>query len=239
MKNTKNKNVILIILYSITAFCILGMLIINIFNIKFNIISYHSFEKDGYSFNFKGSFNTVRKVIIKEDSKRLCALPYSASTDIFESEFGFSAKFVDANNDSISDLILPNSIDEDGDIHYSLYLGDKENGFAFSEDLADLSNISIEEETGLILTEETSKEILAEGTKSSPEFYVLRHEITRCTIDDGKLLKLETRAIIYYSENDYYCYSVYKHDDDFGGLKYQDEKWFDPEELENYPLNWD
>ena len=239
MKNMKKKNIILIILCAITAVCMLSALIINIFNIKFNLISYHSFEQDGYSFTFKGSFNTVRKLVVKQDSKKLCSLPFDAVPDVFDNEFGFSAKFIDVNGDSASDLILPSAVDEDGDIHYSLYLADSENGFIFSEDLTDLSNISVEEATGFILTNDQTKEILAEATDSSPEFYILRHKIARHTFRDGKLLTLEERAITYYSENDYYCYSVYKHDDAFGGLKYQDEKWFEPEELENYPLNWD
>ena len=239
MKNMKKKNLILILLSTITAVCMLATLIITVFNIKFNIVSYHSFEQNGYSFNFKGSFDTVRKVIIKENSKKLCSLPFNSSPEVFNNDFGFSAKFIDVNNDSASDLILPSAVDEDGDIHYSVYLSDAEHGFFFHEDLVDLSNLSIEEETGFILTDETSKEILAEGTKSSPEFYVLRHKITRYTFEGEKLLALEERAITYYSENDYYCYSIYKHDDAFGGLKYQDEKWFDPDKLEDYPLNWD
>ena len=239
MKNMKKKNVIIIILCAITAVCLLATLIINIFNIKFNVINYHSFQQDGYSFNFKGSFDTVRKVVVKHDSKKLCSLPFDASVEVFDNEFGFSAKFIDVNGDSASDLILPSAIDEDGDIHYSVYLADSENGFIFTEDLADLSNVSVEEGTGFILTEERTKEILAEATDTSPDFYILRHEIAKLGFKDGRLLTLEERALTYYSENDYYCYSLYTHDEAFGGLKYQDEKWFEPDKLEDYPLNWD
>lgn len=239
MKIMKKKNTILIVLCTITAICTLAIFIINVFDIKFNVVNYHSFDQDEYSFTFKGSFNTVRKVVVKKNSKKLSALPFDSSSEIFDNELGYSAKFLDVNNDSSDDLLLPSAIDNDGDIHYSVFLADANEGFCFNEDLKDMSNISLDEDTGLILTEDTTKEILAEGTKSSPEFYILRHKIAKHKFDGGKLITLEERSITYYSENDYYCYSVYKYDDDFGGLKYQNEKWFEPDELKNYPLNWD
>ena len=232
------KNIILIILCAIVAFCTLSVFIINVFDIKFNFVTYHSFEQDGYLFSFKGSHDTVRKMIIKKDSKKLCSLPFDSTSEIFENEFGFSAIFSDLNQDSKDDIILPCALDSDGDIHYSAFLADSSDSFISVEGMNSLSNISIDEENGYVLTNEITKEILAEGTDTSPEFYVLRHSIARHGFENGKFITLEERAVTYYSENDYYCYSIYEHDEAFGGLKYVDEIWFEPSELGKYPLDW-
>ena len=232
------KNINLSVLCAIIAVCTVAIFIINVFDIKFNVVSYHTFEQDGYSFTFKGSFDTVRRLVIKKDSKKLCSLPFDAASDVFSNEFGFSAKFHDADKDGKQDLILPHAVDSDGDVHYTLFLADAEDGFVYNADLASLSNLSFDSSSALIFTEETTKEVLAEATKSSPEYYINRHSISKHSLENGHLTTLAERAITYYSENDYYCYSIYEHDEAFGGLKYVDEIWFEPSELGKYPLDW-
>ncbi|MBQ8140339.1 MAG: hypothetical protein IJ038_01440 [Clostridia bacterium] len=212
---------------------------VRIFDIHFNFITYHSFEQDGYSFEFKGSSDTVRKVKVKLNGKKLCSLPFDSSSEIFSNEFGYSAKFEDINFDGIDDLLLPCAVDADGDIHSSVFLANEDGAFDYDEALASLSNLSSDADISELYTEETSKEILAEGTESSPEFYVITHKISRHSFIEGKLVTLEERSIVYYSENDYYCYSVYEYDEEYGELKYVDDKWFEPNELEKYELTWD
>ena len=202
-----------------------------------NIKTYHSFDQEDYSFKFKGSLTTVRKVIIYKDSKKAASLPFKAESDIFKaSDDGYSAILKDANGDGETDLILPCEYDDDGDVHYTIYLS-SDTSFVYDELLSDMSNVTLDGE--FILTEETVKETEIEENANSPEIYVTKHSITRYGFTNGAVVALEERAIIYYSENDYYCYSVYAHDDEYGGLKYVDEKWFDPEDLGKYPLGWD
>ncbi len=215
-----------------------SFVIIRAFDIHFNIITYHSFEQDGYSFKFKGSFDTVRKVVIKKDSKKIGSLPFDAASSVFEeNESEYSARLEDINGDGNEDIILPCLFDSDGDIHYTVYLSGDGGKLAYHEELKDLPNLTIDNE--LILTEETTRETLLEGTSNSPEIYIVTHRITKLSFINGDFIALEERAVIYYSENDYYCYSIYAYDDNHGGLKYVDEKWFDPEDIDKYPLKWE
>lgn len=235
MKDKKN---LILILAAVIALIAVILLCFKIFNVRFNIITYHSFEQNGYSFTFKGSSGEVRKLKIEKDSKKTATLPFEASPDIFKNEFGFSAKFADINNDGLNDLILPRTLDDDVDVHYQVYLANDET-FIYSESLCDLSNISIDEENSLIFTDRCDKEVLVEETKFAPEFFERKHTIAKHSFIDGEFITLEERAITYYSENDYYCYSIYRYDEGAKELKYVDEQWFDPEEIEGYPLNWD
>ena len=82
-------------------------------------------------------------------------------------------------------------------------------------------------------------EILVEKNTNSPEVYIRKHSITKYAFLNGEFTALEERAILYYAENDYYCYSVYEYDEEYGGFKYVDEKWFDPEDIDKYHLSWD
>ncbi len=234
-----NKKKLLIIIVCIICFVITAaVLTVNIFDIHFNFITYHSFEQDGYSFAFKGSSNVVRKVIIKKDSKKLGSFPFDSSADVFKTEGGYSAEFSDVNFDGVPDLMLPCAIDSDMDIHYSVFLSDGSENLIYDEKMMDLPNVKFDSEQKLIFTEQTFKEILEEGTATTPEFYVRRHVIAKHAFIDGNFITLAEKAIVYYSENDYCCYSVYEYDESYGGLKYVDEKWFDPEKLDEYPLEW-
>ncbi|MBQ7384591.1 MAG: hypothetical protein IJV72_07370 [Clostridia bacterium] len=233
----KNKRVILAIVAAV-AVILLSFITIKAFDIHFNVITYHSFEQDGYSFKFKGSANTVRKVIIKKDSKKVGSLPFDATSELFaDEELEYSARLEDADGDGDNDIILPCAFDEDNDIHYTVYLTNVDGKLEHNENTKDLPNLSIDGEH--LFTEQTTKEILLEKNTNSPEIYIRKHSITKYAFLDGECTALEERAIIYYAENDYYCYSVYAYDEEYGGLKYVDEKWFEPEDIDKYQLGWE
>ncbi len=236
MKNKKN---LIFLLAAIISLIAIILLCFNIFDIHLNLIKYHTFEQDSYSFTFKGSLGDVRTLKIKSGSEKIASLPFEASSDVFENEFGFSAKFEDINGDGLADLLLPRIVDDDADIHYQAYPADSNLGFTYNEALCDLVNISVDTQNSLIFTDTTFKEILAEETKHSPEFFIRTHMIRKHAFVNGEFITLEERAIIYYSENDFYCYSIYRYDEEDKELKYVDEQWFDPEEIEDYPLGWD
>lgn len=235
-----DKKKLLLVIACIICFVISATIVImNVFDIHLNVITYHSLEQDGYSFTFKGSSGEVRKVVIKKDSKKLGAFPFNSASDVFDTDKGYSAEFIDVNFDGVADLSLPCAIDADGDVHSSIFLIDGSGKITYNEKLSDLSNVKLDPEKKLIFTEFTSKEVTEEASTNNPEFYETRHVIQKHAFIDGEFITLEERAINYYAENDYYCYSVYEYDKDYGGLKYVDEKWFDPDKLDNYPLNWD
>ena len=200
-----------------------------------NIISHATCSAEDYSFNFKGSFNSTRKVIIKSESTGRISLPFKASPDIFDRD-DFIITFKDINADGANDILIPCSYENDGDTFYSIFIA-KDGAFIHNESLSALPFISSSE--GIIYSEYTNKEIISEATENSPEDYILTKAIERHIFKDEKLITLERRSVIYYSESDYYCYSVYTYDPQYDELMYSDEKWFSQEDLDKYPLNWD
>ena len=232
----KTKNILITVLCVTAVILSLALLMMRSLDIHFNFSSYHSFEQGGYDFTFKGSFGNVRKLIIKQNDQKIAALPFKSSSDVFFTEFGYEAEFEDINGDGTDDLLLPRIIDEDGDKHMIAYIAQNDS-FVYNDHLTDLPGLTSDGE--FIYTEQTVKEIIPTEQENTPEYYERRHSIAKHCFINGNFVTLEERAITYYSENDYYSYSVYKYSEEHGEMMYDKEKWFDPNDLDKYPLNWD
>lgn len=212
-------------------------LLIALLALILNPIKYYEFEEDGYTFIYKGSFGKARRVIIKNDGEKISTINIKSDADIFDSIEEFKAIVADIDGDAEDDILIPTAHDEEDDVIYSVFLFDGEE-FAAYEGAA-VANPMLDE-SGIIYTEETIKIVIEEETKISPEIYERTEKIAKHAFDaDGKLITLEERAIIYYSESDYYCYSIYEYNEEAKDLVYVDEIWFDPIKLDQYPLTWD
>ncbi len=231
----KKSSLITLLTVAIIALAVL-ILFMNILDIHFNLITYHTSEQNGYTVSFKGSFKTVRRATVKKDGSSLGTLKLNADANVY-SDSSAAVLFLDVNADETADILLPTAVDEDGDVHYSAFLA--ENGKFAKECVTDSLIDPTVGEDGLIYTDEEKRIQISPETSKSPESYEIYHTIARHGFIDGAFVTLETRSIIYYSENDYCCYSVYAYDEEFGELTYIDEKWFEPSEAESYPLNWD
>lgn len=224
-----DKKKLITLIGCIIIIALLTLILIN----RTNIISHYTCDTESYSFSFKGSFNSVRKVVIKSEELGRISLPFEASPDIFDSD-DFNITFTDINADGANDILIP-CLYEGEDIFFSIFPA-KDGSYVYNEALRSLPFKSSSE--GIIYSEYTQKEIITEATENSPEDYILTHAIERHVLRDAKFITLEKRAIIYYSESDYYCYSVYTYDPEYDELIYSDEKWFSREDLDKYPLNW-
>ena len=230
---TKTSKILIICLSAVAL-----ALLLSLAALIFNPISYYGFEEDGYSFNYRGSFGTARRVVIKNDGEKISTVHIKSDADMFDSLESLTAIIADLDGDADEDILLPTAHDDEDDVICSVFLFDGEE-FDVYEDAA-LANPELDSESGIIFTEETVRVVIQEATKNSPEFYELTEKITKHTFDaDGKLIALEERAIIYYSESDYYCYSIYEYNEETKDLAYVDEIWFDPIKLDQYPLTWD
>ena len=229
---TKTSKILIICLSAVALALLLALAALIV-----NPISYYDFEQDGYSFEYKGSFGTARRVIIRQDGEKLSSVRVSTDADTFDSPDALYAIIADLDGDADDDIIIPIGIDEEDDVLCSAFLADGKK-LAECKDRA-LANPTFEAEEGMIYTEETVKDVIQEATKTNPEFYELTEKIAKHAFIDGALISLEERAIIYYSENDYYCYSIYEYSEETKDLAYVDEIWFDPIKLDQYPLNWD
>ena len=229
---TKTSKIITICL-SIIALALLAALLVLIIN----PVSYHKFEADGYSFEYKGSYGMARRVIIKNGEEKISTVHIKTDAAILDSADDFYAIIADLDGDGDDDILLPTAKNDNDDVICSALLFDGKN-FAAYEDSA-LSNPNLDKETKIIYTRETVRNTIEEATEISPELYELTEKIAKHTFEDATLITLEERAIIYYSENDYYCYSIYQYNEETKDLAYVDEIWFDPIKLDQYPLNWD
>ena len=72
---------ILIICLSAVALALL----LSLAALIFNPISYYGFEEDGYSFNYRGSFGTARRVVIKNDGEKISTVHIKSDADMFDS----------------------------------------------------------------------------------------------------------------------------------------------------------
>ena len=234
----KLKNFIISALTVILLLTSITIVIFKVFDIHLNLITHHKLTDGEYTFSFKGSFKNVRVVKISKDSKKISSLPFNASADIFSDSY--SIKWDDVNFDNIEDPILVCATDDDGDLHYTAYIFNKDsNTFSYYEALSDLPNLTIDSEQKALFTSQTQKTFVEESKPNTPDKYELKKAITRYGYLNGVPTALEERALTFYSETYYYCYSVYKYNEKYGELTYSDEKWFHPDKLENYPLSWD
>ena len=217
---------------------IAALLLISLLWLLLNPVSYYSFEEDGYSFNYRGSFGKVRRVTIKNGAEKLCTVTINSDSDIFNSIGELSAIIADLDGDGDEDILLPTDYDTEGDVIYSLFISE-DNKLTLKDDIY-FANPTFNEDEKMIYTSETIKKMIQEKTEASPELYELTDKISKFRFDDeGTLITQAERSIIYYSENDYYCYAIYEHDPETNQLSYIDEIWFDPIKLDQYPLNWD
>lgn len=228
MKKLKVKKLILTVLCVLVALALI-FLVLNLFNFR----KFYSCEENGYSFIFRGSIGNVKKVIIKKDGKKLSSLKFSGDKAIFEN---YKIIFADANADGAEDILLPTHTDADGDTYFSLYLA-ADNGFIRRDDTSALPFVDFSE-SGELRTEYHEKLVTEEAQENAPEGYTTTHAIERYAFVGDKFILMERRAVIYYSENDYYCYSTYAYNEESDEFEYIDEDWFSPDELENYPLSW-
>lgn len=204
------------------------------FELHFNIIKYHEESVSDYTLKYYGSFGEIRKIKIYKDGKKVCRADFDSSTDFFDNSDA-RPQPVDLNSDGCDDLLVPFLLDIYDDIHYAAFIC-VGTDLAPSEVLSDICNVKTESGTGIVSSEKTEKFYTEKPTENNPEVYEEKHSITEYRWTDGEFLAWSERAVTYYSETDYCCYSVREYDAEYGGLKYVSDKWFEPADMDKYPL---
>ena len=211
------------------------------FEIKLNLIKYHTIKEGDLTVKFYGSGKEVRIVRINNaDTGETSKLNYLAKSDVFTSEKDFLV-YEDINFDGVSDLLILCADDADGDLHYAAYLFDagKYTNAANStgEKVTCLTNYFVNWEKQMVICEETA--ILTEKATNMDAEIDFEKRTTRTDYKwiDGKFTANREQRISYFYLQENCAYSVYKYDSAEGGLVYSDEKWFKPEMIENYPFD--
>jgi len=227
------KNLLISCLLAVLA---LALLILILVNIEWSILPYGSFEQDGYRITYRGNARGILSVRIKAPDGSRSRLSFEADKKLLK-EHDAALIAYDLDGDDDTDLLLPFSANDKGELRYRGLLCE-DGAFSVSSELSDLANPSFDEIDGVLTTSNYDIHYLEEPTDNKPPLYEERFEIARYDVIDGALRCAEVRAITYYSENDYCCYSIYAYSAEYEELMYVDEQWFEPDDMNEYPLEW-
>ncbi|MBQ8817297.1 MAG: hypothetical protein IJZ83_01865 [Clostridia bacterium] len=224
----KTKNIALIILAAVIIIPLALILFdFGSLDFSFNFKKYHTCEVDGREFEFYGSFGRIGKIKVSDDNGKICSLSFSADADIFKRNIPAVETF-DINSDGNDDILVLCGIDEENDVHRSLFIATASDYNAMGD--TDIVNFRIEDD--LLISEDGGVEYLAETV----EKYVVpnRKHVTRRDYKyyDGEIIIAREYSLSYYSETDIYCHGYWEYDEDSESLLCVDEDWLLPDEYE-------
>ena len=195
------------------------------FNFELNVKKYHTADVDGKEFIFYGSFGNVGSITVKENGKKLTKLDIHADADIYGEDIS-AVEICDVNADGKNDLLIAVAIDEDGDVHRSLFLSSNDTYAHIKE--VDAVNFSID--GGKIISEENNVKYLAQTVEEYTVPY--EHSVSRTIYEyfDGTVIASAKTIVSYYSESDIYCLGLWMYDPDAEEMIPVSEDWLLPHE---------
>ena len=195
------------------------------FNFELNVKKYHTENIDGKEFIFYGSFGNVGSLTVKENGKKIAKLDVNADADIYGGDFS-AVEICDVNADGENDLLIAVAVDEDGDVHSSLFLASDGKYTHIQE--VDAVNFTLE--NGKIISEEKLFKYLAQPV----EAYTVPYENSVCrTIYEyynGTVIASTKTIVTYYSESDIYCLGLWMYDPESEDMLPVSEDWISPQE---------
>lgn len=182
--------------------------------------------------------------------RRVSVLPQSGGDEIFSftvrnsnrepyAENGgdecYGFRLADVNADGHADVIVTVGRIS-GSERYRLYLGDGNGGFSQVEQVYSLVAPVFGNGDGRITVNSHTREDEPKTVANSPDVYIESETETVWGWNAaGKFAALERTALIYYSENEIYCYVIYAADATApGGFVPDDETWIFPDRLARY-----
>ena len=231
----KKKNISIVILCAL-IFIPLILLAFDFGSVNFslNFKKYHSFEADELTFDFYGSFGSVRKVVISDSSGKLESLKISANADIYNDELS-PVELYDVNGDQKNDLLILCSIDEDGDVHRALFLYSP-TSYRY---MSDVDAVNPREENGVLVCEDKQFKYLAETVEEYTVPYELSWIKTIYEYSEGAVIPTRSYKLSYYSETQMYCLGEWEYDFELCELISLNEDWMDEQEYKNKYQNID
>ncbi|MBR2387588.1 MAG: hypothetical protein IKB02_02330 [Clostridia bacterium] len=224
----KKKNIILIAAIALClAACIL-LLLVNVF--KLNIIKHGDIQLLNISVKYYGNFNSVKAVKIYDVSIRRGTFELTVDKSILDNSKEYAPYLDDLNGDGHNDILIPHSLDANNSIRYALYIWNNENKmFEGYNDLADLANISFNEE-GNLTSFSNLHNVIFEAQANVPKVYENHRIITEFKLVDGIFRMVSKNELIYYSDTDIYCLVTTEFDDKTGEVVSFIEDWLNEKE---------
>lgn len=230
----KIKNIIINVLIALFILISLFILVVRIADIKFNPISHHSAQIDEYTIKFKGDLKKANIASIYKDDKKICNINVSIPKSFFDEYKDILLN--DLNFDGKKDLLIPHSTDLNGDAIYSVYINNNEGKFEASESLRGIANIEIDNNSERLISKKFVREEIAPAQKGVPAVNKDSQILSIYIFENSNATEVERKAITYYSETNYYCYSHYIYNEENNELECKIEDWFEPSEISKYIL---
>lgn len=198
---------------------------------ELNVKKYHTQTVGNMEFVFYGSFGNVGSLTVKQDGKRVAKLDVNADADIYGGDIS-AVEICDVDANGKGDLLVAVALDEDGDVHRSLFLA-TDSSYSLVENVDAVNFVA---ENGKLVCEEKLFKYLAQPV----EEYTVPYEYSVCrTIYEyfkGTVIASSQTVVSYYSENDIYCIGLWVYDTNAGELMPVSEDWLSPKEYnEIYP----
>ncbi len=230
------KKTLSIILLCAVIFIPLIILAVDLGSMDFslNFQKYHSYSADGLTFDFYGSFGNVRKLKVSDDGGKLCSLEISADANVYGSGEN-AVELCDVNSDGKHDLLVLRSIDEDGDVHRSLFLYSSSD-YRY---MSDVDAVNFREDGGSLICEERTFKYLAQTVEEYTVPYERSWVSTEYKYSDGSVIPNRTYKLSYYSETQIYCFSEWQYDADLCEQVSVSEDWMDEQEYKKKYQNID
>lgn len=190
----------------------------------FNTFKHAEWEQDGFSFSYRGSNDEVRKLHVKKDGKKIGKFDVSSDASLFSTEEYKKATIL-SSSESGTLMLVPFSLDTDGDIHYRALFVSQDGSAAFDED-NDVANPKVDFEIMAVYSECVGLEYSVDDINSPFTKYAT---YIGYSIENVKLIPINSATISYHSETNIYCFSQSGYDSEVGGLGVPVDDWLSPE----------
>ena len=224
----KRKNTILFIAIIVVILACLFVLSVN--TLDLNIIKHHDTQLRNLSIKYYGDFDSINVVKVYNGAIRRGTFDLSVSEDVIDSINKNPPYLYDLDRDGIEDLLIPHSSDKNGDIRYAVFFWKNDvSMYEASELLRDLANVKIDDDHS-ITSSVSLHTVIHPEENNLPEIYEEKTVITEFKLCEDSFKLLREYTLIYYSENDIYCYIMNDYDTKTGELVSAIEDWLTPEE---------
>ena len=231
----KRKNTLLYI--AIIIVILACLFVLSVKTLGLNIIKHHDTQLSGLTIKYYGGFNGINIVKVYDGAIRRGTFELSVSKDVIDSINKNPPYLYDLDRDGSEDLLIPHSSDKNGDIRYAVFFWKNNvSMYEASEILHDVANLKIDDDHS-ITSSVSLHTVIHPEENNLPEIYEDRTILTEFKLSPDGFKLLREYTLVYYSENDIYCYIKHDYNTDTGELVSAVEDWLTPEEASKIQLS--
>ena len=222
------------------AVLVLAIACLFLFSVKalgLSIIKHHETQLNDLTIKYYGDFNNIKAVKVYDGAIRRGTFELSISDEIIDTINQFPPYLLDLDRDGFDDLLIPHSNDNTGEKRYAVYFWNNDIAmYKESEAFSDLANIIIGDDHSIKSTVSLHN-VLYSAQTNVPEIYEEKTIIKEFILKEDGFHILREYTLIYYSENDIYCYVTVDYDTETDEIISSVEDWLTPEQASKIELS--